>query len=48
MPVDSKEECVQAAGMQDVLCMSWKQDNAGPPDANEVTPTLTSSSWLAT
>ncbi|KAK9837747.1 hypothetical protein WJX74_004142 [Apatococcus lobatus] len=36
VPVDSKEECVHAAGMQDVLCMSWKQDNAGPPDANEV------------
>ena len=36
VPVDSKEECVHAAGMQEVLCMSWKQDNAGPPDVNEV------------
>ena len=36
MPVDREQECVHATGMQDVLCLAWKNDNAGPPNASEV------------
>ncbi|BDA48441.1 hypothetical protein COCOBI_12-1200 [Coccomyxa sp. Obi] len=35
-PVDGLGECVTVEGLDDILCMAWKGDNAGPHDVNEV------------
>ncbi|KAK9917700.1 hypothetical protein WJX75_007317 [Coccomyxa subellipsoidea] len=35
-PVDGLGECVTVEGFDDVLCMAWKSDNAGPHDVGEV------------
>jgi hypothetical protein len=34
-PVDGLGECVTVEGFDDVLCMAWKSDNAGPHDVGE-------------
>ncbi len=34
-PVDGLGECVIVEGFNDVLCMAWKSDNAGPHDIAE-------------
>ena len=34
-PVDGLGECVMVEGLDDILCMAWKADNAGPHDVNE-------------
>lgn len=34
-PVDGLGECVIVEGFDDVLCMAWKSDNAGPHDIAE-------------
>lgn len=35
-PVDSRDECVHAPGSRTRLCLSWTQDNKGPPSAAQV------------
>lgn len=35
-PVDSPEECVQAAGLHHALCFAWRNGNTGAPSAEEV------------
>jgi hypothetical protein len=37
-PVDGPGECLELDGFNDILCMSWRSDNAGPPDADEASP----------
>lgn len=34
-PVDGLGECVTVEGFDDLLCMAWKSDNAGPHDVGE-------------
>lgn len=34
-PVDGVGDCVTVEGFDDVLCMAWRSDNAGPHDVNE-------------
>jgi hypothetical protein len=35
-PVDSKNECITAVGLEHALCCAWKNDNAGPHTVEEV------------
>lgn len=37
-PIDSRDECLQVEGFSEILCMAFKQDNAGPHDVEEVRP----------
>lgn len=33
--MDGPAECIQLEGLNDILCMAWKQDNQGPHDVHE-------------
>ncbi|KAL4430828.1 hypothetical protein ABPG75_006084 [Micractinium tetrahymenae] len=35
-PVDSRDECVRAPGSRTRLCLSWNNDNLGPPSTGKV------------
>lgn len=35
-PVDSRDECVAASGLDTVLCCAWRGDNAGPHSIDEI------------
>ncbi len=33
--MDAADECIAVEGFDHVLCLAYKQDNAGPHDMNE-------------